>query len=523
MDEGPRRSRGHETHSPGFSCHRELILSLLTSAPTADAGAQAACLRRELLVEWCSNETFQRNLDMKPISESYSRRDFITVAAAGSTGIGLTTNPSAAITQVSPSRPKPGPNRLFGLRHAPVEKVRVGFIGVGGRGSSLLGNLLDIDGVEIKAVCDVVSDRVSSAQKRVAAQGHPEPAGYAKNETDFEGLCQRDDIDLIYIATPWDWHTRMAVFAMQQGKHTAIEVPAAMTIDECWQLVNTAESTRRHCMMLENCCYGEIELLVLRMVRQGLFGDLTHGEAGYLHEIRDYLLQDNSAANWRRRFVSSLNGNLYPTHGLGPVAQYLGIHAGDKFDHLVSMSSREQALSRKRDSFPANHARRQDRYACGDINTTLIKTALGRTVMVQYSLVMSRPYSRINLIAGTSGTFCDYPPRLHLDGEAEGWITDLKPYHEKYGHPLWKQLNAKAQSSGGHGGMDYIMNWRLIQCLREGLPLDLTVYDAAAWSCLVPLSIASVAHGSAPVLVPDFTRGAWQDQPHSALAQMASS
>ena len=455
---------------------------------------------------------------MKLSSGDYSRREFLTVAGAAGAGIGLAARVGAAVPEASGPGAKPGQQRVFGLKLPPLDKVRIGFIGVGSRGSSLLDNLLDIDRVEIKAVCDVVPERVRGAQQRVTAKGRPEPEGYAKDETAFEDLCKRDDLDLVYIATPWDWHTRMAVSAMEHGKHAAIEVPAAMTIDECWQLVNTAELTRRHCLMLENCCYGEIEMLVLRMARQGVFGDLTHGEAGYLHESRDYLLRDEGGANWRRRFVSALNGNLYPTHGLGPVAQYLGINTGDKFDYLVSMSSPELALSRRRDALPASHPLRRERFACGDINTTLLKTARGRTIMVQFSLALSRPYSRINLIAGTAGTFCDYPPRLHLDGQPEGWITDLQPYHDKYGHPLWKKLNAQARQSGGHGGMDYVMNWRLIQCLREGQPLDLTVYDAAAWSSLVPLSVASVSQGSAPVAVPDFTRGAWRDQPPSGLA-----
>ncbi len=391
-------------------------------------------------------------------------------------------------------------------------------IGVGGRGSSLLNDLLAIDGVEVKAVCDVLPDRVKAAQQRVVARGQPEPAGYANSDTAFEGLCRRDDLDLVYIATPWDWHARMAVTAMQQGKHAAIEVPAAITLRECWELVDTAERTRRHCLMLENCCYGESELLVLRMGRAGVFGELTHAEAGYIHEARDYLLQNSTAANWRRPFWQKFDGNLYPTHGLGPVAQYLGIHAGDKFDSLVSMSSREAALTRRCESLPSDNPRRRERFVCGDMNTTLIKTALGRTILVQFTTVQSRPYSRINLIAGTKGTFCDYPPRLHLDGQAEDWTTDLQPYHEKYGHPLWKKFGNAARASGGHGGMDYLMNWRLIQCLREGLPLDLTVYDAAAWSSIFPLSIASVAKHSAPLAVPDFTRGAWRSQPPSALA-----
>ncbi len=447
-----------------------------------------------------------------PERDSFSRREFLTVAAAG-TGLGMTSMAGATgPSPVSPPR-RPSQQSVFGLKTPPLSTVRVGFIGIGSRGSGLLDNLLNIEGVAIKAVCDLVPERVKGIQQRIVAKGQPEPAGYSKNETDFENLCRREEIDVVYIATPWDWHTRMAVSAMKNGKHAMVEVPAAITLDECWQLVDTAEQTQRHCMMLENCCYGESELLVLSMVRQGVFGELLHAEAGYLHELRDFFWQSSAVTNWRRRFTQRLNGNLYPTHGLGPVAQCLGIHGGDRFDYLVSMSSLERSLSRRRDTFPAADPRRREPIACGDINTSLIKTALGRTIMVQFSVVTPRPYSRINLISGTSGTFCDYPPRIHLDGHAEGWETDMKPYHDRYGHPLWKKLGELARKSGGHGGMDYLMNWRLIECLQSGLPLDMTVYDAAAWSSIFPLSIASVAHGSAPVVVPDFTRGGWKTQP----------
>ena len=242
-------------------------------------------------------------------------------------------NPVAAAAPIPPEQ-RPGQQRVFDLKAPPLEKVRIGMIGMGGRGSSLLGNLLDLDHVEIKAVCDILPDRVKRAQQSVAARGRPEPAGYGGNEHEFEDLCRRADLDLVYIATPWDSHAPMAVSAMKQGKHAAIEVPAAMTLEECWQLVDTAEQTRRHCLMLENCCYGEIELLVLRLAHQGVLGELIHAEAGYLHEARDYLLQGTPDTNWRRRFVATLDGNLYPTHGLGPVALYLDIHAGDRFERL---------------------------------------------------------------------------------------------------------------------------------------------------------------------------------------------
>jgi predicted dehydrogenase len=441
-----------------------------------------------------------------------SRRAFLTTSAAGST-LGLA-GAFGAASDVPLAPPRAADQEsVVGLRADPLPTVRIGCVGVGGRGMGLLGNLLSIEGVAIKAVCDVVPERAEAAQQRVVAAGQPPPASYTPGDTDFEHLCQRDDVDLVYIATPWNWHVPMAVCAMQQGKHAVVEVPAATTLDECWQLVDTSERTQRHCMMLENCCYGETEMLVLNMVRQGVFGELFHGEAGYLHEARDMILQDSSAMNWRRQFLRTRDGNLYPTHGLGPVAQYMNIHQGDRFDHVVSMSAFERALSLRRDALPADDARRQETYACGDVNTSLIRTARGRTIVVQYSYAMSRPYSRINLICGTTGTFCDYPPRLHLDGQPDEWQTDLAAYHQQYGHPLWKQLRQDAQASGGHGGMDFVMNWRLVQCLREGWPLDMSVYDAAAWSSVFPLSIASVAQGSTPVSFPDFTRGQWNQPP----------
>ncbi len=490
------------------SCSDGSVVPVLLSGPRERVSDR----RRGRALTRASRWARSGKTNMSQTHPTHSRREFLTLATAGGSALGLANLVDLAAEPGGPPEGTSQQKRVFGLRAPPMEKVRIGIIGVGGRGSGLLGNLLDIEGVELKAICDLAPDRVSRAQDRVVAKGHPKPVGYSHGDTDFENLCRRDDIDLVYIATPWDWHVPMAVRAMKNGKHAATEVPAAMTIKECWELVDTAEMTQRHCMMLENCCYGETELLVLSMERQGVFGELVHGEAGYLHEARDFTMEGSADTNWRRRFVTQLNGNLYPTHGLGPVAQYMGINGGDKFDYLVSMSSLELGLSRRRDTLPPDDPRRREKYACGDINTSLLKSALGRTIMIQFSLAMPRPYSRINAISGTRGTFCDYPPRVHVDGQAEGWETDLQPYREKYGHPLWKQLGERAEKSGGHGGMDYLMNWRLIYCLRHGLPLDMTVYDAAAWSSVVPLSIESVSKGSAPVVVPDFTRGEWRDQ-----------
>ncbi len=401
------------------------------------------------------------------------------------------------------------------MRGVPFERretVRIGMIGVGGRGSGLLRDLLGVEGTQVTAVCDVVKEKTERAAERVEKAGQPRPALYSSGEKDFENLCQRDDVDLVYIATPWDWHVPMAVYAMKHGKHTAVEVPAAVTLSDCWKLVDTSEETRRHCVMLENCCYGFWEMAVNTMVHQGLFGEITHGEAAYIHDLRDILLADSGEGLWRRKPHAERNGNFYPTHGLGPVAWYMDIHKGDRFTRLVSMSSREASLTAYRDAKVASDSpKRKEKYRCGDMNTSLLQTALGRTVVLQHDVVTPRPYDRINLIAGTKGAFRDYPARIFLDGQEGGhdWQSP-EPFKEKYQHPLWKNVGELARKLGGHGGMDFIMNYRLVQCVREGLPPDIDVYDAAAWSAPGPLSELSVAKGSAAVEFPDFTRGKWK-------------
>jgi hypothetical protein len=262
--------------------------------------------------------------------------------------------------------------------------------------------------------------------------------------------------------------------------------------------------------MIENCCYGWTEMLVLNMVRAGLLGQLLHGEAAYNHDLRSIVFEKESEGLWRRAEHIGRNGNLYPTHGLGPVARYMDINRGDRFERLVSMSTPEAGLSewRKR-TVPQGDPRWQERYTCGDVNTSLIQTAHGRTITLQHSVATPRPYDRINLIAGTKGIFRGYPDRLYLEGQpGRERFTSLKVHKQRFEDPLWKLLRKQA-SKGGHGGMDFVMCWRLVQCLREGLAPDLDVYDAAAWSVPAPLSEQSVAGGSAPVQFPDFTRGRW--------------
>jgi hypothetical protein len=401
------------------------------------------------------------------------------------------------------------------MRGVPFERrnsPRIGIIGVGGRGSGLLANLLGCEGVLVPAVCDLDVERARRAGERITKAGQPAPTLYTAGETDFENLCKRDDLDFVVVATPWDWHVPMAVSAMTHGKHVGLEVPAATTLADCWKLVDTSEKTRRHCMILENCCYGYNELLALNMARAGVFGDLTHGEAAYIHDLRSVLFNERGEGAWRRAAHVKRNGDLYPTHGLGPVARYLDIHRGDRFEVLVSLSSVEQSLSHYRNAtVAADDPRRKENYRCGDMNTSVLRTIKGRTVLLQHDTVSPRPYTRLNLISGTRGAFADYPARVFIDGESphHDW-EGIDRFKAKYEHPLWTRVGELAVKMGGHGGMDFLMLYQLAQCLREGAPPEMDVYDAAAWSAPGRLSDLSVAQGGAPQKFPDFTRGKWQ-------------
>jgi len=445
--------------------------------------------------------------------ENISRRNFMVRTAIGGTGLIIANDILG--NHLEASTPKIANTTMIGVPFEAKEHVRLGIIGVGGRGSSLLRDLLAVDGVEVKAICDLVPDKVAKAQKAVTDTGQAQPAGFSKGEQDFKNLNQLD-LDIVYIATPWNWHVPMAIDAMKNGKHAAVEVPAATTLQECWDLVNTSESTRKHCVILENCCYGASEMTVLQMVRDGFFGEITHGEGAYLHDLRSILTANEGEGLWRRFPHMQRNGNLYPTHGLGPVAHYMDIHRGDRFDYMVSVSSMEASLSAYvKAHFPDNDPKRGEKYICGDMNTSIIKTVKGRTILLQHDVVNPRPYSRLNVIEGTKGIFADYPPRVFTDGQKDEDWQKLDEFKEKYEHPLWKNNGEMARKTGGHGGMDYIMNFRLMDCLKRGLPPDIDVYDAAAWSAPTPLSESSVAHSGAPQKFPDFTREHWGARPES--------
>jgi len=436
-----------------------------------------------------------------------SRRSFMKRTAMS--GVGLALAPDVLRANLLAGTRKGANSTMIGVPFEARERVRLGIIGVGGRGTSLLQDLLAIEKVEVKAICDLVPEKVARAQKAVTDAGQAEPKGFGKGELDFKNLTELE-LDIVYIATPWNWHVPMALNAMKNGKHAAVEVPACTTLEECWDLVDTSESTRKHCVILENCCYGSTEMMVLGMVRDGLFGEITHGEAAYLHDLRSILTAGEGEGLWRRSPHIKRNGNLYPTHGLGPVAHYMDIHRGDRLDYMVSVSSSEASLSAYvKANFSEADPKRAEKYVCGDMNTSIIKTQMGRTILLQHDVVNPRPYSRLNSISGTKGIFADYPPRVFLDGpKKEDW-ENVDAFRDKYEHPLWRTTGELARKLGGHGGMDYIMNYRLIDCLKRGLVPDINVYDAAAWSAPTPLSEASVAQNGAPQKFPDFTRGKW--------------
>ena len=472
-----------------------------------------------------------------------SRRNFLKASALAGVGVSVA-SVSSAIPPVSPSngnasqsdisqtQPRPvGQKPVHDLTTKPVERVRVAVIGLH-RGLTHVESCLGIEFADVVAVCDLHNERAVHAADICEKKRGKRPVIYGGTENIWEQMVERDDIDAVYIATPWNWHVPMAVRAMERGKAAFVEVSAAVTVDDCWRLVDTSERTQRHCVMLENCCYGENELFILNLARGGVFGELTHGECAYLHDLRSVLFTLDSEGDWRRDYHEKLNGNLYPTHGLGPVAQYLGVGRGDQFKFLVSVSSPEISLTKYRDEQHPNGGKHAgEKYVCGDMNTSIIKTELGRTIMLQHDVVNPRPYSRINALYGTGATFFDYPPRLAINDPksynlkspgSHEWLDDkdMAIMREKFTHPLWKKLAERAKG-GGHGGMDFVMSWRLLDCLRQGITPDSVVYDAAAWSCIIETSVRSVATGSMPVNIPDFTRGLWKTMKPLGIAEQA--
>jgi predicted dehydrogenase len=445
--------------------------------------------------------------------DEFNRRTFLKIGSAAVAAAAGVIRPAEAAAQQG----------AVPFATPPMELVRIGFVGIGGQGRGHVQNFLKIPGCRITAVCDVRPEATDWALKTITDAGHPAPAVFNRGDRDFERLCDADDVDLVFNATPWEWHVPIMLAAMKNGKHTATEVPAAMTLDDCWEMVEAAEKHKKHCVMMENCNYDRMEMMVYNMVRQGVFGEILHAEGGYNHDLREIKFADEGEGLWRRAWAMKLDGNLYPTHGLGPVANCLDINRGDRFDYMVSMSGPSRGLQAwAAEHEPPDSPKRRERYVLGDVNTSLIKTARGRTIMVQHCTNLPRPYSRINIVQGTKGLFEGYPNRAYIEGR--GKPHQWQPAAEllaEFEHPLWKEMAAAAQGAG-HGGMDYIEDYRLIQCLREGKPTDMNVYDAAALSSVVHLSVRSNARKAASVDFPDFTRGKWKTLPPLEIMHMNS-
>ncbi len=416
--------------------------------------------------------------------------------------------------------------RYMGDFQAPkIPNVRAAFIGVGARGGAHLKFMANLPGTEVVAISDLYEDNVQKWNKVSNEIGkgtrHNNVKLYYGHEDRWKLMLDEVKPDVVFIATNWNNHAPMAIESMNKGAHAFVEVPLAVTIQEMWDIVNTSEQTQKHCMMMENVNYSRDELMFLNMCRQGVIGDLLHAEAAYIHELRWQMEeQERGTGSWRTLHYANRNGNLYPTHGLGPVAQYMNLGRGeDTFNTIVSYST--PALGRKkyaRENYPKDHKWNDLKYKGGDLNTSIVKTHLGRTIMIQWDETSPRPYSRHNLIQGTIGTLAGFPTRVALDGGVEGltnnhhqWVQgeQLAMLYEKYDHPLYIRLNQKTKESG-HGGMDGMMIYRIIECLQNGLALDQNVYEGCFWSAVAPLSELSVSQGGAPQWFPDFTRGNWK-------------
>jgi len=398
-----------------------------------------------------------------------------------------------------------------------LDKVRVALIGVGARGSGHTTQLSAIEGTEVVGISDLYEDLARRAESRAKEKGHS-PKVYFGDPNGWRTMLTETKPDAVFIATPWELHAPMGIAAMRGGAHAFIEIPIAVTLQEMWDLVDTSEQTGRHCMLMENVCYGREELLYLNMVRRGLLGELLHAEAAYIHDLRAQMKEvERGTGSWRTYHYAQRKGNLYPCHGLGPVAQYMSLARGDdQFGRLSSFSSpgRGRTLYAK-EHFAADHKwNKLDFSRGGDMNTSIIKTVHGKTIMVQWDETSPRPYTRHNLIQGTRGTLAGFPNRLSIEGvnRAHQWAQgeEFAKITAEYEHPLWKRAGELAKTMGGHGGMDFLMLYRIIECLRGGQPLDQNVYEGCAWSAVGPLSEKSVREDGAAQDFPDFTRGNWK-------------
>jgi len=440
---------------------------------------------------------------IKKNNSKIDRRSFVKVAALSGIAISLAPHLSFASNLSS-------------------KKARIGFIGVGGRGRSHLRNLLNRKDIIVPAFCDIDSVANEKAQEMIVKAGFDKAIVYDKNEYSYEQMLERDDLDGIIISTPWLWHTKMTVATMKAGKYAGVEVSAANTLHECWDLVNTYEETGVSCMIMENVCYRRDVMAVLNMVRQGVFGEPVHARCGYRHDLRGVKFSpgvnfgegSHGEARWRTQHSIKRNGDLYPTHGAGPVATWLNINRGNRFVSLTSHATKSRGLHDYIVNHPEggkDHPNAKIKFELGDVVTTQINAANGETILVTHDTNLPRPYSLNFELQGTKGLtdFDDHTKRIYIEGKSKPhqW-DDMQPWLEKYDHPLWKRYGEFAAGSG-HGGMDFFVDNAFIESVKRKVKPPLDAYDAAAWSAISPLSERSIANGGEPQDFPDFTRGRW--------------
>lgn len=430
----------------------------------------------------------------------------------------------------TPTRPD-GQQHALGMTADKLQNVRVAFVGLGMRGPGAVNRFCHIPGVQIVALCDYEESRAEKCQNYLRKAGLP-PAAIYSGEKGYEELCKRPDIDLVYVATDWDHHFPVAKCALENGKHTAIEVPSAMNLEQCWELINLSEKNRKHCMILENCCYDYYELNALAMAQAGVFGEILRAEGAYIHNLDDFWdyywknpANDPDKLGWRMKYNMENRGDVYATHGLGPVAQCLNIHRGDRFTTLVAMDTK----SAHGKEFVENKTGKAcNNFRNGDHTTTLMRTAEGKVVEIQHDVMNPQPYNRLFKLTGTKGYATKYPtPEIALDKSqlqasgvqpavdnlsSHGFLpkTEYDALVKKYYHPILTKYGELGREMG-HGGMDFMMDSRLVYCLHNGLPLDMDVYDLAEWCCLAELGSLSMDNNCAAVAFPDFTRGHWND------------
>ncbi len=464
-----------------------------------------------------------------------SRRGFLATSGAATVGASLFSGCSTTTSTITtlakiPAR-KAGAKPLINFAATPLKDgVKVGVIGLGMRGPGAVQRLSAIPFAQVVAVCDIFKGRADNGVRIAKQSGKPAPTAYFGDTNAWKKLVDDPAVNLVYITSPWQMHVEMCLYAMSKGKHVACEVPMCFTIEESWQIVDMAEKMQVHCMLLENCCYGQSEMLALNMTRNGVLGTLVHGEGAYIHDLRSLEFNANGYEGyWRLKWNKQHNGNPYATHGLGPICQYMNINAGDRMTHISAMNSagfgRQEYIDAHKEQIAKMKANAKgDKYgmtdkdaltgpwAKGDMSTAIIRSEKGRTIMVQHDVTSPRPYSRINLISGTKGILKDYPLDIALEPNAHGWLNKKAKdaLVAKWNHPLWKESGEIAKKMGGHGGMDFLMDLRLCYCLKNGLPLDINVYDSVLWSSIAELTEVSANANGASVEVPDYTRGAYK-------------